>query len=190
MISILWIALFFIGSLTYIFTGRVSDLNVSYIDSINSSFNLIISILPGIILWSGIMNIAENSGLLRKFSNLLKPVLRKLFPEVPIESKAIDYISSNIAANALGLGSVATPFGIKAMKELQNINNNKSVTSRSMQTFLVINTAGVTIVPTMVLTLRISNNSYNPFFILIPSMVITILSCVFGITINYFWSKK
>lgn len=189
MIAILWILLFFIGTFTFIFTGRVAELNISYISSINSTFELIISILPGIILWSGVMNIADEGGLLNKFSNFLSPVLKKIFPDIPNDSKALDYISSNIAANALGLGSVATPFGLKAMRELQKINMNKKEASQAMQTFLVINTAGVTIIPTMVITLRISNGSTNPFLILIPSMIITFLSCLFGIVINKFWRR-
>lgn len=189
MIGILWILLFSIGSFTFILTGRVGELNVSFIESINNSFELLINIIPGIILWSGIMNIADKSGLLYKFSRLLMPLLKKLFPDVPKDSKALDYISSNIAANALGLGSVATPFGLKAMKELQKINITKNEASYAMQTFLVINTAGVTLIPTMVITLRITYKSINPFAILLPSIIITSLSCIFGILINYFWRR-
>lgn len=189
MISFLWMFLFIVGSMTFLLTGRVNELNINYISSINSSFELLINILPGIILWSGVMNIADRSGLLNKFSNLLMPILKKLFPDIPNNSKALDYISSNIAANALGLGSVATPFGLKAMKELQKINLDKKRASYAMQTFLVINTAGVTLIPTMVITLRISHNSINPFLILIPSIIITFSSCLFGIIINYIWRR-
>jgi spore maturation protein A len=189
MISLLWVILFVLGSLFFIFTGRASELNVSYISSINNSFELLINILPGIILWSGIINIADKCGLLYKFSRILMPLLKRLFPDVPANSKALDYISSNIAANALGLGSVATPFGLKAMNELQKLNLNKNEASYAMQTFLVINTAGVTLIPTMVITLRVSYNSVNPFQILIPSIIITALSCLFGIVINYFWRR-
>lgn len=189
MISVLWITLFTLGSITYIFTGRIGEINISYINSINNAFDLLICILPGIILWSGVMNIADKSGLLYKFSRLLMPILKRLFPDIPEESKALDYISSNIAANMLGLGSVATPFGLKAMKELQKLNLNKEEASYAMQTFLVINTAGVTLIPTMVITLRITYKSINPFIILIPSIIITFLSCLFGILINHFWRR-
>lgn len=189
MIALIWIILFFIGTITFIITGNVEGLNVSYLDAINSSFDLIIHLLPGIILWSGVMNIADKSGLLSRFSLLLKPLLKKLFPKIPPGSRALDYISSNIAANALGLGSVATPFGLKAMNELQKLNNNKTEASYEMQTFLVINTAGVTIIPSMVITLRISFKSINPFSILIPSIIITFASCLFGIFINYLWRR-
>ena len=190
MITILWIFLFFIGMLTYLLTGNASSLNKDFIISINSGIDLLIKILPGIILWSGLMKIAENSGLLDKFARLLRPLLKRLFPRIPYNHKALGFISSNIAANALGLGSVATPFGLKAMKELQKINKDKKVASYEMQTFLVINTAGVTIFPSMVITLRISYNSINPFAILFPSILITFLSCLFGIIINKIWGYK
>lgn len=189
MITIIWLFLFITGSLTFIISGNVSSLNINYISSINNSFELLSKILPGIILWSGVMKVAEESGILNKLSNILMPVLKKLFPTVPKESKALDYISFNIAANAMGLGSVATPFGLKAMKELQKLNKNKKEASYAMRTFLVINTAGVTIIPTMVITLRISYKSINPFCILIPSIIITLISCILGIVINHFWRR-
>lgn len=182
--------LFFIGTLTFLLTGNASSLNKEFVYSINSGLDLLINILPGIVLWSGLMKISEDSLLLNNFAKLLKPLLKKLFPEVPSDHQALNYISSNIAANALGLGSVATPFGLKAMKELQKLNNNSKFASHSMQTFLVLNTAGVTIIPSMVITLRITNNSISPFKILLPSIVITAASCFFGIIINKYWRYK
>ena len=187
MIALLWLALIFIGMITYLITGNSYSLNTNLIYSINSGFDLLIKILPGIILWSGLMKIAEDSKILDKLSKLFSPILKRLFPKIPKDNKALGYISSNIVANMLGLGSVATPFGLKAMKELQKININKEEASYEMQTFLVINTAGVTIIPSMVITLRVSYNSVNPFIILIPSIIITFLSCLFGIIINMIW---
>lgn len=190
MIAIIWMFLFFIGTLTFLLTGNASSLNKEFVYSINSGLDLLINILPGIVLWSGLMKISEDSLLLNNFAKLLKPLLKKLFPEVSSDHQALNYISSNIAANALGLGSVATPFGLKAMKELQKLNNNSKFASHSMQTFLVLNTAGVTIIPSMVITLRITNNSISPFKILLPSIVITAASCFFGIIINKYWRYK
>ncbi len=190
MIALLWLALIFIGMITYLITGNSYSLNTNLIYSINSGFDLLIKILPGIILWSGLMKIAEDSKILDKLSKLFSPLLKRLFPKIPKDSKALGYISSNIVANMLGLGSVATPFGLKAMKELQKININKEEASYEMQTFLVINTAGVTIIPSMVITLRVSYNSVNPFIILVPSIIITFLSCLFGIIINMMWGFR
>lgn len=190
MISFIWITLIIIGSITFILSGNVDKLNLSIITSVSDGLSLMKNILPGIIIWSGIMKIAEDSNLLKKFANILRPLLNKLFPNIPSDHPSLGYISSNIVANAFGLGSVATPFGLKAMVELSKLNNNKKIASHEMQTFLVINTAGVTLFPSMVITLRISHGSINPFIILFPSMIITVLSCLFGIFINSIWKDK
>lgn len=187
MISIIWITLFFIASITFMITGNVYELNEAYILSIRSGIILLYKILPGILIWSGLMKIAEDASLLDKLSKILKPLLKRLFPDIPYNDPSLGYISSNIVANMLGLGSVATPFGLKAMKELKKLNLKKDEASYAMQTFLVINTAGVTIIPSMVITLRLSYNSINPFAIIFPSIIITFLSCFFGIIINKIW---
>jgi Uncharacterized membrane protein, required for spore maturation in B.subtilis. len=121
---------------------------------------------------------------------LVEPLLSKLFPSIPKDNKAIGYIASNIAANMMGLGSAATPFGLKAMKELQKINDKKDTASTSMITFLVLNTAGVTIVPTTVLALRIANNSSNPSEIIIPGVIATLCSSIAGLTLDYIIRRR
>ena len=112
---------------------------------------MIIKIFPVMALWLGLMNIAKNSGLLDKLSKKISPILKFLFPEIPKNHESLNYISSNIIANMFGLGNAATPFGLKAMKSLQKLNKNKDIASRSMITFLVINTSGVTIIPTTII---------------------------------------
>ena len=154
MVSIIWTFLIVIAIIYSFISGKVDIINNTILTSGNSALKLMLSLLPTIALWSGIMKIAEDSGLLTKFANLLRPFLRKLFPSVPKDNKALGYISSNIAANMLGLGSAATPFGLKAMEELQKINDKKDTASTPMITFLVLNTAGVTIIPTTILAIR------------------------------------
>ncbi len=136
------------------------------------------------------MKIAEDAGILRGFAHLLEPILSKLFPSVPKDNPALGYIASNIAANMMGLGSAATPFGLKAMTELQKINNEKDTASTPMITFLVLNTAGVTIVPTTVLALRIAHGSLNPSEIIMPGVIATFSSCVGAVLIDYFIRKR
>ena len=159
-------------------------LNTSY-----DTLDMIKSIGPLIVLWCGVMNIAEKSGLLLKFSKLLTPLLKKLMPSVKNE-KAFQYISSNVAANMLGLGSVATPAGLKAMKELDKDNKHKDVASDGMITFLVLNTSGVTIIPMSVIALRMGYGSLDPSKIIIPSIVATIVSSVCGLMMDYFIRRK
>ena len=186
MVSILWAFLIIIGIVYSILSGNINIINNSIILNADKAYKLIISLMPTIVLWSGIMKIAEDSGLLFKFANLLRPVLKRIFPSVPNDSKALGYISSNIAANMLGLGSAATPFGLKAMDELQKINDDKKKASIPMITFLVLNTAGVTIIPTTIIAIRLAYNSSNPTSIIAPALISTTCSCIAAVLIDYF----
>ena len=150
----------------------------------SKSIELIFTIIPIMCLWLGIMNIAKKSGLLDKLATLLTPILKYLFPEIPKNSPCFSYISINIIMNMLGVGNAATPFGLKAMQEMQKINQNKDIASRSMITFIVMNTAAVTIIPTTIISLRILNKSINPMSI-VPYIIITSsLSCIIGLILD------
>ena len=182
MINYLW-GIFFIVGIIYSFISHINIGNVM-LGASKDAIDLIMNMIPVMCLWLGIMKIAEVSGLLDKLSNLLKPFLKIVFPELKTENEALKYISVNIVMNMLGLGNAATPFGLKAMKKLQEINKNKDVASRSMITFLVINTSSVTIIPTTTITLRMLHNSINPLEI-VPYIIITsTLSSLLGLIID------
>ena len=134
--------------------------------------------------------IAEKSGLLHVFARALNPILRRLFPSLPRNHKALGYIASNIGANMLGLGSAATPFGLKAMEELQKDNPKKSEATEAMITFLVLNTGGVTLIPTTVIALRIMYGSANPTEIIITSILATAVSSISGLLLDYFIRRR
>ena len=190
MVNYIWFILIFIGILFSFFTGNIEVINNSILTNANKALDLILSILPIIVLWTGILKIAEDSGLLTKFANILKPVLSLLFPSIPKNNKALGFIASNIAANMMGLGSAATPFGLKAMNELQKINDKKDRATPAMITFLVLNTAGVTIIPTTVLALRVAHKSTNPAEIIIPSIIATTCASIAGLLLDYFIRRK
>ena len=190
MVNYIWIILIFIGIIFSLLTGNIDTINNSILTNGKDALDLVISILPIIVLWTGIMRIAEDSGLLNKFAKLVEPVLSKLFPTVPKDNKALGYIASNIAANMMGLGSAATPFGLKAMSELQKINTNKEEASVPMITFLVLNTAGVTIIPTTVLALRIAHGSVNPSEIIGPAIIATFCSSIGGLTLDFIIRRR
>ena len=182
MINYLW-GIFFIVGIICSFISHTNIGNVM-LGASKDAIDLIMNMIPVMCLWLGIMKIAEVSGLLDKLSNLLKPFLKIVFPELKTEDEALKYISVNIVMNMLGLGNAATPFGLKAMKKLQEINKNKDVASRSMITFLVINTSSVTIIPTTTITLRMLHNSINPLEI-VPYIIITsTLSSLLGLIID------
>ena len=190
MVSYIWFFLIVIAIVFSLLTGRLDIINDSIITNGSKALDLMMSILPIIVLWTGIMKIAEESGLLRKFARLVEPILSKLFPSVPKDNPALGYIASNIAANMMGLGSAATPFGLKAMSELQKINEKKDTASVAMITFLVLNTAGVTIVPTTVLALRIAHGSANPSEIILPGVIATFCSSIGGLLLDYYIRKR
>ena len=135
-------------------------------------------------LWLGIMRLAEKSGLLDRLSQKLSKYIRVIFPEVPKGDPAVAYISSNIIMNILGLGNAATPFGIKAIKELQRLNKNKDIASRSIITFLIINTSLVTIVPTTVISLRLLNNSINASEIIPVTIITSFISTIIALLLD------
>ena len=183
MIDYIWFFLIVIGILFSFFTGNIK-ISDAILNSATDAYNTLISLAPLIVLWSGIMNIAKKSGLLHKFSLFLRPLLKRILPSVK-RNEALDYISSNVAANMLGLGSAATPFGLKAMEELEKENKNKGVASDAMITFLVLNTSGVTIIPMTVIALRMAYKSINPMKIIVPSIIATLISSFSGLVIDY-----
>ncbi len=188
MINKIWFLLIALG-IGYSFISGNTNMGDVILDSSFSAYDLLLSIGPLIVLWSGVMNIASKSGLLGKFSRLLSPLLRKIMPSVK-NDKAMEYISSNIAANMLGLGSVATPAGLKAMKELQKENKDKARASDAMITFLVLNTSGVTIIPMTVIALRKAYGSVDPMSIILPSLIATTVSSVCGLLLDYVIRRK
>ncbi len=190
MVSFIWVFLIGIGIIYALISGNISIINESILTNATEALDLILNLLPTIVLWTGILKIAEESGLLDLFAKLLNPILCKLFPDIPKDNKALGYISSNIAANMLGLGSAATPAGLKAMDELQKINPKKDTATNSMITFLILNTAGVTLIPTTILALRVAYKSVNPGEIIIPAIIATTISSISGLTLDYFIRKK
>lgn len=190
MVNVIWVGLVFIAILYSLFTGQVDTINHGILTHATSGFNLILEMMPLIVLWTGIMKIAEKSGLLHVFAKALNPLLRRLFPSLPKDHKALGYIASNIGANMLGLGSAATPFGLKAMDELQKDNPKKNEATEAMITFLVLNTGGVTLIPTTVIALRIMHGSANPTEIIITSILATAVSSISGLVLDYFIRRR
>lgn len=190
MVNVIWVALIIIAIIYSFLTGNVETINSGILTHATSGINLIMEMMPLIILWTGIMKIAEEAGLLNIFSKILNPVLSKLFPSLSKDHKALGYIASNIAANMLGLGSAATPFGLKAMEEMQKDNPHKDTATEAMITFLVLNTGGVTLIPTTVIALRMMHGSRNPTEIIITSILATAVSSISGLILDYFIRRK
>ena len=190
MINKIWGLFIVVGSVFCLITNKVELLNTEILESTKSSLDMIIKIFPVMALWMGIMNIAKVSGLLQKFSKAISPLLRKIFPEIPPSHESLSLIASNIIANMFGLGNAATPFGLKAMKSLQELNNKKDTASRSMITFLVLNTSGVTIIPTTIISLRMMHGSTNPTEIVSACIIATFISTLSGLLMDRFLARR
>lgn len=190
MVSKLWGYFIIIGCIFGIINGKISSVNEEIIKSAKTSFDLICQIFPILTLWLGITKIAEKSGLLNILSKKLSFILSPLFKDIPKNHISLSYMASNIIANLFGLGSAATPFGLKAMESLQELNNNKEVASRSMITFTTINTSGLTVVPATVIALRVMYQSKSPTCIVIASIIATLMATTAGIIIDKLLARR
>ena len=190
MINIIWMVLIFIGIFYGLITNRLDVINTSIVDSTKVSLDMLLKIFPVLALWMGLAKIAEESKLLEKLSNGLSPLLTKLFPEIPKGHESLSLIASNMIANVFGLGSAATPFGLKAMSSLQELNEKKDTASRSMITFLVINTSGLTVIPTTIISLRMMYGSLEPTKIVFACIISTICATIGGIVMDRILARR
>lgn len=193
MMNKIWGGFIVVGILFSFFSGRVEIINNEIINSGKESLDLFLSMFPLMILWSGIMNIAKDAGLLDWMARKMRPFFKLIFPELDPEDEALGYIASNLTINMLGIHNASTPFGLKAMKCLQEKNPKKDTATRSMITFLVLNTSGVTLIATDILAVRSLYGSAIPTMILAPTLIATLLNTTFALLADRFlWkvSKK
>lgn len=159
-------------------------------NSASSAVELTLTFFGTICLWNGIIAIAKKTTLIEKLSNLLKPILHFLFPELKKNKQAEEEISMNVVANVLGLGNAATPLGIKAMKTLQKENTKKDTLSNAMTMLIVLNTASLQLIPTNVMAIRTSLGSQAPSNIIIPVWIATVVAAIVGITATKILMKR
>ena len=190
MVNYIWVAMTIIGIVFAFINGNMEAVNKAVFDGAKEAVTLCIGLISVLVFWLGMMRIAEESGLLQKLTKLFRPIVKKIFPEVPANHPAMGYILSNIISNMFGLGNAATPLGIKAMEELKKLNGGKPEASRSMVTFLAINTASITIIPTTVIAIRINYHSSSPTEIVVPTIIATILSGLGAILIDRYFNYR
>ena len=190
MISYIWFLMVIISFICALFTGKMESLSKSILDGADSSIRLVISMAGVMCLWTGIMKIADRSGMTEKISKAMSPLLSKIMPEYSPDSPAMKAVSANITANILGLGNAATPFGIAAMREMQKTNKLGSLPNNSMIMFVVINTASIQIIPTTVAALRQAAGSAEPYSILLHIWFTSLFTLVFGIVTAKIFMQK
>ena len=181
MLNIIW-PLFLIISFVYaIFNGRLEQVNTSVFEGTKSAVELCITLLGTMCLWNGIMKIACKTSIVKKLTKVLAPIMKKLFPDIKRQDKVHEEISMNIIANIMGLGNAATPLGLKAMKSMQKVNNDKKRLSNSMAIFIVLNTASIQLIPTTVIAIRSSLKCNNPTAMIVPIWIATIFAAISAI---------
>ena len=146
MLNYIWFGMMAIAVIVGVFTGRIDAVTEAAIDMAKTAVEISIGLIGIMALWLGIMKIAEDSGLIRIIARGLRPIMVRLFPDVPPDHPAMGSIVLNMSANMLGLGNAATPLGLKAMEELQELNPNKDTASNAMVMFLAINTSSVQLI--------------------------------------------
>lgn len=179
-------------SLSYgLITGKYQELALSILSLPSSILSLVYTLVFNATFWSGIMNVMYDAGLINKISKLIDPFISLIMPNLK-DQDAKDYIAMNISANIFELGFAATPAGLKAMKRLKTVSNESdpTVASDEMVTFLVLNTAGVTILPTTVMAIRYKYGSVNPADFLLLAFIGTLLSCIGGLLLDKLFRKK
>ena len=177
----IWFVMIFLGLIVGIFTGNGEGISNAIIGSIDSTVSFIIGLVGLMCFWCGVMKVAEKSGFTEKLAKLMKPILKLIFKESAKDEKALGAIVMNITANMMGLGNAATPFGIKAMEEMDRLNNEKGRASNDMALFLVLNAACIQLVPSTVLSIRAAAGSTNPGVIILPAIISTGTAAIVGV---------
>lgn len=181
MLNYIWSGMLVIGFIIGMINGRISEVTKAVIDSAGKAIELSIALLGIMCLWTGLMAVAKDSGVIDFLCKLFRPLLKILFPGVPKNHSAIGAIVMNLSANFLGLGNAATPLGIKAMQELQKLNPQKDRATDAMCMFLVLNTAAIQLIPATMIAIRTNAGSANPAEIITAIWVASVCATITGV---------
>ncbi len=182
MLNYIWFALMAIAVIVAAFKGTAAGVTKGAVDSAKTAVEISLGLIGIMTLWLGIMRVAEKAGLISMLARLLRPISRLLFPEVPGDHPAIGAIIMSVAANMLGLSNAATPLGIKAMEELQELNRDKETASNAMVTFMALNTSGIQFIPATMIGVLAAAGSKNPTAIISTSLIGTLCGAVAAVT--------
>jgi spore maturation protein A len=182
MLNYIWFGLMAIALVVAMFNGTAPAVTKGAIDSAKTAVEIALGLVGIMTLWLGIMRVADAAGLVALLGRALRPISRVLFPDVPPEHPAIGAMIMNVAANMLGLSNAATPLGIKAMEELQTLNDQKETATNSMVTFMALNTAGIQFIPATMIAVLASAGSKNPTAIIPTTIVATFCGAIASVT--------
>lgn len=190
MVNLVWLLLLLAGIFTAALSGKIDQVTASALEAAELGIAVAIQLMGVMSLWMGIMHIAEKAGLVQALAKISSPLIRRLFPSLKENSPAFGPIVMNLCANILGLGNAATPFGLKAMQELQKENPVKDTASSAMITFLALNTSCITIVPASIIAVRMKAGSISPTEIIGTTIFATTCAMTAAIIVDYLFRKR
>lgn len=180
--TFLWVALLAASVAVAALNGRMGALTAAIASSAQGAVTLALGLTGVLALWLGLMQVAEEAGLVALLARAARPVLRRLFPEVPADHPALGAMVMNVASNLLGLGNAATPFGLEAMRRLEELNPHPGTATDAQALFCALNTASIQLVPATVIALRAAAGARNPGDVLGPTLVATACAATAAVT--------
>jgi spore maturation protein A len=184
MLNYIWFGLMAIAIVVAAFRGTAGEVTEGAITAARTAVEISIGLIGIMALWLGIMKIADRAGLVRMLARAMRPITRLLFPEVPPDHPAMGTILMNASANMLGLANAATPLGIKAMEELQELNRDKETASNAMVMLMAINTTGIQLIPATAIAVMAASGSTNPTAIIGSTLIATAIGTLVAVTIT------
>lgn len=190
MLNVIWVLMMVLAAVFAIINNRVDEVVQSIPIQAKLAFDMALSLGGMMALWLGLMKVAEDAGLISKLVLLLRPVMRRLFPSVPEEHPAMGAMVMNFISNMLGLNNASTPFGLRAMKELQTLNNNSDVASDDMCLFIAINASSIQLIPTTAIAILTTAHGSNPTNIIMTTLLATTCTTVISISVCFLYRYK
>jgi spore maturation protein A len=187
--NVVWLLLIGAAVITAVFKGTMPAVSNATFSAAGTAVELAIGLVGGMTLFLGLMRVAEDSGLVQLLAKALRPIFRYVFPDVPKDHPALGAIAMNFGANILGLGDAATPFGIKAMEDLQSLNEDKETASDAMCMFVTLHSSSLQLIPVMVISLRAAAGSKNPSEIIVGTIVATLASMVVAVATSKLFAR-
>ena len=187
--NVIWLILLSVSIVFAIVTGNLEPFTTSIFEGAKSAVEISLFLLGIVSVWMGLTRILEDSGLIYRIAHLFKPIISRLFKNIPGEHPSITAITLNVLANLFGLGNAATPLGIKAMQELDSLNEDKGTVTFEMMIFIVINTASIQLIPFSVIGILASYGAGNPAAIVLPVLIATVVSAVAALLILFTFRK-
>ncbi|MCM2359608.1 MAG: spore maturation protein [Geobacteraceae bacterium] len=187
--NVIWLVLLSISIVFAIVTGNLEPFTKSIFEGAKSAVEISLFLLGVVSVWMGITRILEDSGLIYRIAHLFRPVMSRLFRNIPGDHPSITAITLNVLANLFGLGNAATPLGIKAMQELDSLNEEKGTVTYEMMIFIVINTASIQLIPFSVIGILAGYGAANPAAIVLPVLIATVISAMAALLILFTFRK-